>query len=306
MRGANTIKRYVGVLEEFEAFLSGSSGDAGVALEAVEKPQLIEFLRRGAKESREPSRSVWNCRLAALRSFYDYLFKQEVVTVNPAMRIDRLKTNPREPVPLSLDEFLALVDALEKYSAVQNRARNVAIVQVLYHCALRVSELASLNLEQVDFDNNLFANVRTKGKKWLSIPFPDIVDDALERYLKERREDGSAGMALFLSGRHQRLSVRSVQDMLKRYGALAGIGRPVGPHLLRHSGATEMADMGTPMRVVQEICGHASVTTTERYVHVRAGARRAAIEALGKRVKARGTRRSRLPHSTSRQPSASA
>lgn len=294
MRGKATIKRYVAVLDEFTGFLAERANGAGIALEAVEKAQLVEFLREGAQAPREPSRSLWNTRLAALRAFYDYLFKVEVVTVNPAQRIDRLKTNPREPVPLSLDEFLGLVEAMAQ-APVSYRTRNVAIVQVLFHCALRVSELVSLEVGQVDFENYVFANVRTKGKKWLSVPFNDLVAEALERCLKNRKRLGAAEeeTALFLSDRGTRLSVRSVQGLIRSYAKLAGISRPVTPHLLRHSGATELADLGTPLRVVQEICGHASITTTQRYVHVKGTARRQAINALGRQVAKRARQRER-------------
>jgi integrase/recombinase XerC len=292
MRGEWTIKRYVAVLEEFAAFMVSEPGYEVVDLDRVEKLHLVQFLRRGCDG--EPSRAVWNIRLAALRSFYDYLFKTELVAANPALKIDRLKTNPKEPVPLSLDEYLALVDAMAA-SSKRYRARNVAIVQVLFHCALRVAELVSLDIDQVDLENYVFANVRTKGKKWLSAPLNDLVAEAIERYLKERaaRSGPAEEGPLFLSNRGKRLGVRAVQDLVTKYARKAGIARTVTPHLLRHSGATELADLGTPLRVVQEICGHASVTTTERYVHVRAGARRRAIEALGTEVARRRVQRRR-------------
>ena len=294
MRGASTIKRYVGVVEEFAEFMRSEPGYEVLGLDQVEKLHLVQFLRRGADADGEPSRSLWNIRLAALRAFYDHLFKSEQVAVNAALKIDRLKTNPKEPVPLSLDEFLSLLDAVGA-SSKRYRARNTAIVQVLFHCALRVSELVSLNLEQVDFENYVFQNVRTKGKKWLSLPFNDLVADALERCLKERAARTGLGerQALFLSDRGTRLSVRAVQDLVTKYARKAGIQRTVTPHLLRHSSATELADLGTPLRIVQVICGHASVTTTERYVHVRSGAHRRAIEALGTEVARRRTLRKR-------------
>lgn len=284
MRGASTVKRYVAVVEAFGSYIREHHGE-DVPLEAVEKAHLIAFLRREAAETGEPSRAIWNTRLAALRSFYDFLFKQELVSLNPAQRVDRLKINPREPLPLSLDELLALVDAAEA-SPLRVRSRNVAIVHVLYHCAFRVSELVSLSLEQVDLENHIFINVRTKGNKRLSLPMSDLVACALERYLVDRPKLGaSAGEpALLLSDRGTRLSVRAVQELVKAYAKRAGIARVVTPHLLRHSSATELAELGTPMRVVQEICGHSSVTTTERYIHVRGGARKVAIDALGAEI----------------------
>jgi len=161
------------------------------------------------------------------------------------------------------------------------RSRNTALVQVMFHSALRVSEVVSLDLHQVDFQGHLFMNIRTKGDKQISLPFPDLVSEALERYLKDR--EPTSDEALFLSNRGTRMSVRAVQRLLNDYGRMAGIPRPVTPHLLRHSGATELADLA-PLRVVQEILGHSSPEVTARYVHVASDARRLAINALGKKV----------------------
>lgn len=288
MRGTGTIKRYTGIVEEFALFLDNLTKDnIGLGLETVDKHHLIQFLRRN--DEAEPSRALWNIRLAALRAFYDYLYKVGIVMTNPAMRIDRLKTNPRQPVPLSLDELLAVIDAIEQEAGLY-RSRNTAIIQVFFHCALRVAELVSLNMDQVDFQNYLFTNIRTKGGKWISLPFNDLVAACLEQYLRQRKPvEGQT--ALFLSNRGQRLSIRAVEELVKTYAMKAGISRPVGPHLLRHSGATELADLGTPLHVVQEICGHASVTTTQHYVHAKGNARRKAIDALGKEVSKRAKQR---------------
>ena len=272
-RGAVTIRRYRAIIEAFV----GTRGDA--PLSALTKHECVAFLRRDAG-TEEPSRSVWNLRLAALRSFADYLTQKEVLVHNPTLGIERHRIASREPIPLSLDEFLALVEAAERSGP--SCARNVAIVQTLFHTALRVAELVSLDVDQVDWDAYLFRDVRTKGEKWLSAPFNDMVAAELERYLAERgrRRMVSVG-ALFVSNRGTRLSVRAVQLLVSQLGRAAGIARPLTPHILRHSNATELVELGTPLKVVQEICGHASQSTTERYVHARAGAHRAAIDALG-------------------------
>ena len=284
MRSPSTIKRYLSVVTGFAEFMRTEPGYEVIDLEEVEKNHVIEFLRREAGVAAEPSRAIWNLRLASLRAFYDFLFKRDLVKANPAQKIDRLKVNPKEPVPLSLDEFLALVDAMET-SGSPYRARNVAIAHVLFHCALRVAELVSLETHQADLSNHVFPDVPTKGAKWLSVPFNDLVASVLERYLLARPHlaKGEAS-ALFLSDRGKRLSIRAVQEMLTTYGLKAGIGRTVTPHLLRHSSATELVELGTSMRTIQSHCGHASITTTERYVHVKDGARRKAIDALGRRV----------------------
>lgn len=285
MRRPTTIKRYIDVLEDFVAFLVAERKTDQIALDAVDKKQLTAFLRRSARGEKESSRAVWNARLSALRSFYDYLFKQELILVNPAHRLDRFKIHAKEPIPLSLDEYLALVEAMRTSGEIY-RARNVAIVEVMFHCALRVAEVVSLDIMQVDFENRVFLNVRTKGNKRLSVVFNDVVSVAVEAYLKDRKQTNGEA-AVFLSDRGTRLSIRAVQELIKSYAKRARILRTVTPHLLRHSSATQLVELGTSMRVVQEICGHASVTTTERYVHVNGGARRWAIDELGAAVEKR-------------------
>jgi len=288
MRCASTIKRYRTVLDEFAAFLMSTPNGDELTIERVDKGHLTEFLRRQSRATPSPSKALWNLRLAALRAFYSYLFREELIEVNPALKIDRIKTRPKEPVPLSLDEYLALVGAMDG-SPQRHRARNKAIVHVFYHSALRVAELSSLNLDQVDFENYKLVNVRTKGGKWLSADINDLVVDALERYLPDRAmlARSAAEPALFISKRGTRLSVRTIQDLIKKYGEQAGISRPVTPHLLRHSNATELADMGVELDTIRDICNHASVKTTERYVHARAGARSRAIAALGAQTQKR-------------------
>jgi site-specific recombinase XerD len=285
MRQTSTVARYVRVLRDFGRFLKDEARGAEIALEEVDKNTLSRFMRRGMEDADEPSRSVWNARLAALRAFYGYLFRQEKISVNPAHRLDRFKVHAKEPVPLSLDEYLALVSAMSSARRA-SRNRNIAIIEVMFHCALRVAEVVSLDLSQVDLENYVFLDVRTKGNKRLSAVFNDVVAEAIERHLKERGTELEE-TALFLSDRGARLSVRTVQELVKSYAKKAGISRTVTPHLLRHSSATQLVELGTPIRVVQEICGHSSVTTTERYVHVNGGARRRAIDALGVEVQRR-------------------
>lgn len=272
-RGAMTVQRYRGIVGEF------LGGLGGTPLASLTKHDCIAFLR-GKGDVEDPSRSVWNLRLAALRSFVGYLMHTEVIVQDPTLSIERHKIASREPIPLSLDEFLALVEAAAKSGAFP--ARNVAILQTLFHTALRVSELVSLDVDQLDWDAYVFRDVRTKGSKWLSAPFNDMAAEALEKHLADRGKQRQVTEgALFLSNRGTRLSTRSIQQLVSELGKEAGIGRPVTPHILRHSSATELVELGTPLKVVQEICGHASSATTEKYIHARAGAHRTAVDALG-------------------------
>lgn len=283
-RSPLTIERYKTTLRAFERFLADEYGDGEFDLQEVQKPQLVAFLKqKTGTEEGEPSRSNWNMRLASLRALYHFLFKEELIDVNPALRIDRLRNAPREPSPLSLDEMLRLLDAAEQ-GPVNARLRNTLIIKVLFHCALRVAELVSLDIDQVDTENRLLLNVRIKRGKRVSVSYNDIVAEALEDYLPTRHAANAAAgtNALLLSGRGNRLSVRRVQEMVKRYARNAGISRPVTPHLLRHSSVTQLVQLGTPLRVVQELLGHSSIRTTQRYAAVNSEQRRSASDALAK------------------------
>lgn len=276
-RSVNTIRRYTRTLRQFAAFV----GDEHSALESVDRRQIVAFCGRPVS-GRDPSRATWNARVAALRAFYAYLYREERVGANPALRVERQRERAPERFPLTFDESLTVLDAIAKHSGESYRSRNVAIFQLLVHSALRVNEVVSLDVDQVDFDNRVLLGVRTKGDKSLSVYFSDLVSEALERYLRHRAllHPDADETALFVSDRGRRMSVRSVQEMVRRYGERAGISRPVTPHLLRHSSVTQLAELGTPLPVIQAICGHESIRTTQRYVHLGGEHRRTAVDAL--------------------------
>lgn len=267
MLSPSTIRRYRRVVRRFVASGGTTSTD---------KDQITSFLRTSSPPS---SPTTWNIRLAALRSFFDYLVQDGRIAHNPALQITTAKITIKEQDPLSFDEVMRLLEAAGQ-SPRRYQVRNTLIVHVLFQCAFRVSELVSLNVEHIDLGGRLFTGVRRKGGKVISTPFNDLVADHLERYLAERAAPADEP-ALLISQRQGRLSQRAVQSLISSLGARAGIKRPVTPHLLRHSNVTELVRIGTPLSVVQEICGHSSPSTTRRYLHVSNGQRREAIDALG-------------------------
>lgn len=288
MRGRATVKRYVAVIRDFVDYLRRAHPELPLA--AITHREITPFLRKTATTGDAPSPTAWNMAIAGLRAFFGYLVRSELLKADPTTLIERHRVASKEPVPLSLEAFVSLLEAAERSNT---GLRDAALVLVLFHTAIRVQELVSLDLIQVDLTVRVLRDLRTKGGKWLSAPFNDMTAAALEAYLATRG-DASAAEPLFCSKRGSRLSVRGVQEILKKLGRAAGIGRPVTPHLLRHSSATELVELGTPLRVVQEVCGHASVTTTERYVHVTSGARVQAIQALGRRVEAARARKEKI------------
>ncbi len=285
-RSESTAHRYVRTAEAFVGEIA--AGDEQLdprRFSDVPERQLAAFLA-----GTRPSRSGWNNRLAAIRSFYQFLRREFGVGSEGLDQLRRQKALASERIPLDLREMLAIVDAAHNESPPGLASRNVALIQLSLHTAMRVSELSSLNVRQLDVTAHLMHDVRRKGGKRLPIELTDLAVEAIERYLPDRERilDGRVQRALFLSTRGTRLSVRAIQSLVRRYAEAANIGRPVSPHLLRHSAATELSQ-STGLRVVQEICGHAAVTTTERYVHVRAHQRREAVDELARRWRAART-----------------
>ena len=289
-RGAETTRKYMAVLFEFASWLEARGFDRDLA--CVGKAELVEFLMLpGTKH--EPSPVRWNARLAPLRSFYGYLYKEELVKENPTLKIERHKVKSKKPLPLDFDEYLDLIDGLGK-SSPKYRARNVALGTLMFQALLRVQSVVSLDLEQVDLQAHALINVRLKGGKYETLEINDLTCDALERYLADRPSfvRDPAERAFFLSDRGTRLSVRQVQEIIPKAGSAAGIQRRVRCHLLRHSGATELNQNGVDIRTIQGLCDHESILTTQTYVHLRGGETKRALKKLDELTRARQRTRS--------------
>jgi integrase/recombinase XerC len=266
---ANTVDAYARDLAALRAFMA----EHGFALDAA---QLDLLALRSFLASLLPGNGSATIarKIASLRAFYRYLVRRGHCVHNPAALL-RLPKVPR-PLP----EFLALEDAAAVVTRpTQERpghalaARDQAMLELLYGAGLRVSELASLTLDRLELQA---ARVRVhgKGSKERVLPLGGACLRAIELYLTLRaalRHPRSAQQhpsALFLGRHGTRLGVRQVQDLVKRYGASA-VGRAdLHPHALRHTCATHLLDAGADLRGIQELLGHASLSTTQRYTHV--------------------------------------
>lgn len=280
-RQPRTIEQYLSVIEAFAAFQAGSRPIEEAELLTVKKQELTDYLGRYAE-----TRPLFNQQLAALRSFFDYLLDVELVETNPARLIQRFTVKTRKKrIALSLDEFLALLRAIEAGPRYY-RSRNLAIVLLLFLCPLRVSELVSLNLSHLDWQGRWLVDVVAKGADTMqSLPIPLVLFEALGAYITERPSFRISAdeVALFVSDRGQRISVRQIEELIANYGQRAGIRRPVSPHLLRHSSATAQAERGLSLWGLQQLLNHESILATQRYVHVFTNLR-PAIDALGSEV----------------------
>jgi tyrosine recombinase XerC len=212
-------------------------------------------------------RSIAN-KLSAIRSFYRYLHREGIVKENPLDKISSPKLDKRLPGLLTSDEVTQLLLAPDTSQAVGQRDR--AILELLYASGLRVSEIARLNLGQVDVVSKEM-RVVGKGNKERIVLMGQPAADALTLYLQTGRQEllgGKRNEAVFVSRFGRRLIERRIQKILDKYAASVGINHKVHPHMLRHTFATHMLDGGADLRVVQELLGHASLSTTQIYTHV--------------------------------------
>ena len=207
-------------------------------------------------------------RLSAIRSFYRYLVREQILTANPVQETSSPKLDKRLPSFLTTDEITKLLAAPDITNP--NGQRDRAFLELLYASGLRVSELAGLNLEQVDLDTREI-RVMGKGSKERMVLMGEPAANALTDYLNDGRrklKGDKKTSAVFLNYQGGRLTERSVQELLEGYATKADIGKKVHPHMLRHTFATHLLDGGADLRVVQELLGHTSLSTTQIYTHV--------------------------------------
>ena len=207
-------------------------------------------------------------KLSAIRSFYRYLMREKIVTTNPVANTSSPKLDRRLPSFLTPEEVVRLLEAPDL--STPQGLRDRALIELLYASGLRVSELVNLDLEQVNFDTNEI-RVWGKGSKERVVLMGKPAAAALSTYLSQGRPKllgNKRSSALFVNRYGGRLIGRRVQRILEKYASLAGINKRVYPHLLRHTFATHLLDGGAGLRVVQELLGHANLSSTQIYTHV--------------------------------------
>ena len=207
-------------------------------------------------------------KLSAIRSFYRYLMREEIVTTSPVADTSSPKLDKRLPDFLSQKEVLELLNAPD-LSTPQGQ-RDLALLELLYASGLRVSELVNLDIDKVNLDANEI-RVWGKGSRERMVLMGRPAAAALVTYINQGRArllGGKKNPALFVNRSGRRLVDRRVQRILEKYSAVAGINRRVHPHMLRHTFATHLLDGGADLRVVQQLLGHADLSTTQIYTHV--------------------------------------
>jgi len=210
-------------------------------------------------------------KLSAIRSFFLFLEKNGTIQGNPAAEVASPKLEKTIPTYLLVDEVFRLLESPAREKTLD--VRNLAILEVLYSSGIRVGELVALNLSSMDFDERIL-RVIGKGNKERIVPIGKKALKAVKEYLQKtatmRRRLGyaSENAPLFLNVRGGRLSARTVARITKRKALDRGLSPEVSPHSMRHSFATHLLDGGADLRSVQELLGHASLSTTQKYTHV--------------------------------------
>ncbi|MCX8157616.1 MAG: tyrosine recombinase XerC [Verrucomicrobiae bacterium] len=275
-RGASvyTQRNYAQALGEFEQWFEEQRG------QAPDWPRLtgddfriyLRFLGR-----QNLSRSAINVRFSALRTLYRYLLHRGVVERSPITRLALPKAPKRLPRFVTLEQLRALLEAplreLAQKQKEERRAveaapylRDVAILETIYSCGLRISELCGLTAQDLDWGEQM-VRVRGKGKKERLIPIGGPALEAIERYWQALGRRPAGNSPVFYAERRP-MYPRQVQLRLKRYLAAAGLDPALSPHALRHSYATHLLNAGADLRGVQELLGHAHLASTQVYTHV--------------------------------------
>ncbi len=252
----NTVASYCSDVEKFLKFYGGRLEDVSVA-------DVEEYLQSREGLSERSQARV----LSSLKSFFDWLLMEKVLEDNPCDRVDGPKIGRYLPNVLSEEEVAALIDSVD-VSGWQG-LRDRAILEVLYGCGLRVSEAVGLKISCLYFKEG-FIRVIGKGNKERLVPIGDMAIAAVEEYLEARRvpADSESSDTLFLNRFGRSLSRVSMFTMIKAQALAAGIRKEISPHTFRHSFATHLLEHGADLRVVQEMLGHESISTTEIYTHI--------------------------------------
>ena len=255
----HTVKAYRGDLENFRDFLLKEEKRVEDTNAATINAYVSTLYGKNSPASVER-------KVSAIRSFFSYLVRKGLVAQNPAKLVRTPRKKKHLPVFLSVDEVFNLVDVKDQEKS-PLCARDRAVLELLYSSGLRVSELAGATLADLSMGEAVI-RVRGKGNKERIVPVGSKALSALGEYLDVREELKPASDRIFLNSRGGGITTRSLARIIKKYGLVSGISKNVSPHVLRHSFATHLLAGGADLRAIQEMLGHASLSTTQRYTHL--------------------------------------
>ncbi|HBN09723.1 MAG TPA: site-specific tyrosine recombinase XerD [Cyanobacteria bacterium UBA8530] len=253
----HTLSAYYQDLRQFADFLA----TVGIGDWAKADRLSIQKFLRFLKERRLAASTIAR-KIATLKTFYHFLLRERQIAVDPTLDLERPKTTRYLPKVLSQSEVVRLIEGMESL-------RGRAILELFYAGGLRVSELINLDVEDLNLKSGILRCVG-KGDKERIVPVNSVAIEAIEKYLEERKSKKCAirSKALFLNYAGGRLTRQGIWKLVKDAAVSAGISKDITPHTLRHSFATHLLENGADLRSVQEMLGHADISTTQLYTHV--------------------------------------
>jgi integrase/recombinase XerC len=267
---AHTLRNYLSDLAQLHGFLVQRQlcldGAGAVDVGKIDIHAVRTFLAAMAQERKKSSLGR---KVAALKGFFRFLFAAKRIVKDPLLLIHSPKQEKPLPTFLSVDDMFQLLGAVEIRNGLD--ARDRAILEMFYSTGVRVSELVGLNWADIDVQLGI-VRVLGKGSKERIVPIGNVALKALDGYSRELRKQWNLACKgetpVFLNNRGERLTTRSVARIVEKHLKRAGIPIQMGPHGLRHSFATHLLNSGADLRVIQELLGHANLSTTQRYTHL--------------------------------------
>jgi integrase/recombinase XerC len=269
----HTIRNYRIDLNQFAKFIHEKGGDeegenTPLEVENIRFVMIRDYLGHLFAKYR---RTTIARKVSALRSFFYYVEKMGFMAENPATHVSAPKKEKYIPAHLPVDEVFRLLEGPDRETPLG--LRDLAVLEVLYSCGVRVSELAGMDIQSIDFGQRL-VRVIGKGDKERIIPIGKSALEVVENYLdavgplRKRRGNPGQSEPLFINARGGRLSTRSMGNIVRKYGRKSRLMTDISPHALRHTYATHLLDGGADLRAVQELLGHVSLASTQKYTHV--------------------------------------
>jgi integrase/recombinase XerD len=261
----HSVSAYLHDIDKLTSYLEENNialQPSGVTLNHLQ--DFLKWLNITALNARSQMRII-----SGIRAFYKYLLLENLISDDPTQLLDMPQSGRKLPIFLTIEEVENLIAAIDLSKP--EGERNKAIVETLYGCGLRVSELVNLKISSIYF-NEGFMRITGKGDKERLVPFSGKAEQQIKLYMHEIRshvkiKKGNEDI-LFLNRRGSKLSREMIFMIIKELAIIAGIRKKIGPHTMRHSFATHLVEGGADLRAVQEMLGHASITTTEIYTHL--------------------------------------
>lgn len=261
----NSVEAYINDVSKLETFFSMKYPTLKIAeIEYTQLQEFIKWIYELGLEASSQSRII-----SGIKSFFNYLLLEDIIESNPSEFLETPKLPRKLPEVLSIEEINMLLDAINM--STPEGERNKAMLETLYGCGLRVSELVSLKISELLF-NEGFIRVIGKGNKQRLVPIGSVAIKQVEQYIKKVRYTTKPKPGfedfVFLNRRGKQLTRVMVFTIIKQLAQKAGINKTISPHTFRHSFATHLINGGADLRAIQEMLGHESITTTEIYTHL--------------------------------------